>query len=110
MKLYGLISFVRSHRPQQSIDGRHLFTIAPVHHSMGCSMTMDLPYSSDDRIEPEMVAILAGKTESQRLQIGWNMWSAARRMMTRVVRAEHPDWQADQIEVEVSRRMSDATG
>ncbi len=57
-------------------------------------------------IDRDMARVLAEKTEAQRLQIGWGMQRSAVRMMTRILRAEHPDWAEEEIGREVARRMS----
>jgi len=67
------------------------------------AMQPRLPMEIVDR---EMARILAEKTEAERLQIGWGMQRAARRMMTRVIRAENPDWTDEQVTREVARRFS----
>ncbi|NQT39638.1 MAG: hypothetical protein HQ581_19225 [Planctomycetes bacterium] len=66
-------------------------------------MQTRLPMELVDR---DMARILAEKTEAQRLQIGWGMWRSAVRMMTRILRAEHPDWTEEAIGREVARRMA----
>jgi hypothetical protein len=57
-------------------------------------------------VDPAMARVLAAKTEVQRLVIGWGMWRSAVRMMTRILRAEHPDWSEEEIGREVAGRMS----
>ena len=57
-----------------------------------------------ENIRPNRV--LAAKTEAERLEIGWGMWRSAVRMMTRILRAEHPDWTEEEIGREVAGRMA----
>ena len=57
-------------------------------------------------MDPEMVKVLAAKTERERLAISWGMWRSVRRMLTRLVAAENPDWSEDLVRAEVSRRMA----
>jgi len=57
-------------------------------------------------VDRDMAKVLAEKTEAERLQIGWGMQRAARRMMTRLVRAERPTWSDKQIAAEVARRFA----
>ncbi len=57
-------------------------------------------------VDREMAAILAGKSEAERLRIAWGMWRSARKMLTCLVLAEHEDWSDVRIEGEVSRRMA----
>ena len=66
-------------------------------------MQTRLPMEIVDR---DMARVLAEKTEAQRLEIGWGMWRSAVRMMTRLLRAEHPDWTDEEVNREVARRMS----
>jgi hypothetical protein len=67
------------------------------------TMPTRLPMEVVDR---EMARILAEKTEVERLQIGWGMQRSARRMMTRIIRAEHSDWTEEEVNREVARRFS----
>ena len=57
-------------------------------------------------VDRDMARVLAEKTEAERLQIGWGMQRAAVRMMTRIIRSEHPDWTAEEVEREVAGRIS----
>ena len=62
-----------------------------------------------DRIEimdREMAKVLAAKTEAERLAIAWGMWRSARRMLTRLVTAENPNWSEELVRAEVNRRMA----
>jgi hypothetical protein len=56
----------------------------------------------DDRV----VETLRSKTPSERLAIGFGMWSSARRMLLSVLSHEHPDWDEERIVREVARRLS----
>ncbi len=60
-------------------------------------------------IDREMARVLAMKTEAERLQIAWGMWRSARRMITRIVSAEFPDWSEREVEREVAKRLSHGT-
>ena len=46
------------------------------------------------------------KTPTERLQIGFDMWRAARKLVAAGVRQQHPDWSDDEINREIARRMS----
>ena len=63
----------------------------------------DVPTEIVDR---DMAQVLAGKTEAERLEISRGMWRSAVRMMTRILRAEHPDWTEEEIGREVARRVA----
>ena len=57
-------------------------------------------------ISPEMAAIYRQKTPTERLQIGFGMWRAARKLVAAGVRHQHPDWSDDNVTREIARRMS----
>ena len=65
--------------------------------------------SNMDVIQPEMVRILAAKSEAERLKIAWGMWRSAFRMVQRIVAMEPPDLSADEQQQIVARRMSHET-
>ena len=65
--------------------------------------------SSTDVIQPDMVRILAAKSEAERLKIAWGMWRSAYRMVQRIVAMEFPDLSADEQQQVVVRRMSHGT-
>jgi hypothetical protein len=59
-----------------------------------------------DVIDDAMAAVLAEKTEQERLEIGFGMWRSARAMIHAIVAAEHPDWSEEEIQKLVARRIS----
>jgi hypothetical protein len=59
-----------------------------------------------DVMQPEMVFVLAAKTEAERLQIAWGMWRSARKMIQRIVASEHAGMPLEDQEKIVSTRMS----
>lgn len=59
-----------------------------------------------EAVDRDMARVLAEKTDAERLQIGWGMWRAARRMIARIVAAESPELSASEIERETARRLS----
>ncbi len=65
--------------------------------------------SATDVIEPEMVRVLAAKTEAERLRIGWGMWRSARKMLVRIVSSESPELTPDELQKAVAKRMSHGT-
>ena len=62
--------------------------------------------SNSDVIQPDMVRVLASKSEAERLQIVWGMWRSAYRMVQRIVAIELPDLSAKEKQQVVARRMS----
>ena len=65
--------------------------------------------SSTDVIQPDMVRVLAAKSEAERLKIAWGMWRSAFRMVQRIVAVELPNLSADEQQQVVARRMSHGT-
>ena len=69
---------------------------------------------SDFRLDPRSVEIvdedvariLRTKTGAERLRIAFSMYDSARRMLTSMLTADHPDWSEDQLREEVVRRLS----
>ena len=59
-----------------------------------------------DFVDDDMARVLRAKTGAERLQIASDMFSSVRRMMVSHLRTEHPDWTEEQIQREVSRRIS----
>lgn len=68
--------------------------------------TMSQSPTNHDSIDEQMVAILATKTEAERLRIAWGMWRAARRMVERIVAAENPGLSKCEQNRIVAQRMS----
>ena len=65
--------------------------------------------SNPDVIQPDMVRVLAAKSEAERLKIAWGMWRSAYRMVQRIVAMEFPNLSADEQQQVVARRMSHGT-
>ena len=65
--------------------------------------------SNTDVIQPEMVCVLAAKSEAERLKIAWGMWRSAFRMVQRIVAVELPNLSAEEQQQVVARRMSHGT-
>ncbi len=69
---------------------------------------------SDFRLDPRSVEIvdedvariLRTKTGAERLRIAFSMYDSARRMLTSMLAADHPDWNEGQVREEVVRRLS----
>ena len=65
--------------------------------------------SNLDVIQPEMVRVLAAKSEAERLQLAWGMWRSAYRMVQRIVAIEFPELSAGEQQQVVARRMTHET-
>lgn len=61
-------------------------------------------------VDQEMVRIWRGKSPAERLAIGNLMWRFARDTLWNLLRAQHPDWSAEQVAREAARRLSHGTG
>ena len=57
-------------------------------------------------LDDRMAEILRRKTGAERLAIAFGLFSSARRMVISMLRAEHPDWDEQQINAEAARRLS----
>ena len=57
-------------------------------------------------LDSAMVEVLRQKTPAQRLQIGFALWESTKRMLTAHLSAEHPDWTAKRVSVEVAWRLA----
>jgi Rv0078B-related antitoxin len=57
-------------------------------------------------VDDVMAEILRKKTPAERIQIGFKMWTSARKMLTAHLKSIHPEWDDKQISQEVARRLS----
>jgi hypothetical protein len=57
-------------------------------------------------ISQEMADVYRQKTPAERLQIGFGMWRAARRLVESGIRRQHPEWSDDLVNGEIARRLS----
>jgi hypothetical protein len=57
-------------------------------------------------VDDAMAEILRQKTPAERIEIGFKLWTSARKMLTAHLRSLHPDWDEKQILKEVAKRMS----
>ena len=57
-------------------------------------------------LDDAMAAVLRRKSEAERLAMAWRMWHFARDMIGHMLRAEHGDWDDQQIQRETARRLS----
>ena len=59
-----------------------------------------------EMVDDDMAHVLRSKTGGERLRIASDMFATARRMIGSHLAAQHPDWSAEQIQKEISRRVS----
>ena len=59
-----------------------------------------------EMLDEAMVDVLRTKTPAERLAIANGMWRSARSMIETMLRREHPDWSAEELQRAVAQRMS----
>lgn len=57
-------------------------------------------------VDDVMAEILRKKTPVERIQIGFSLWTSARKMLTAHLKSTHPEWNEKQISQEVAKRLS----
>ena len=57
-------------------------------------------------VDEALAAVLRQKTGAGRLRIANGLFTSARRMLTSLLRTEHPDWDERRLTREVARRLS----
>ena len=57
-------------------------------------------------VDDLMAHILRAKTAAERIRIGFELWASTRNLLLVHLRKTHPDWNAEKIKREVSRRLS----
>ena len=67
---------------------------------------MHLDHGQVEVISNEMAQVLRHKTGAERLAIASQMFASARRMIADMLHAEHPEWDDQQVNQEVARRLS----
>jgi hypothetical protein len=61
-------------------------------------------------VDDEMAAVLVAMSGAERLRVAAGMFRAARRMLESHLRELHPTWSADELALEVGRRLSHGAG
>ncbi|MBX9679039.1 MAG: hypothetical protein K2X38_09775 [Gemmataceae bacterium] len=59
-----------------------------------------------ETMDDAMAEILSKKSEVERLAIAAGMCKSARIIIRGAVQSEHPDWDVDQVNREIARRIS----
>ena len=59
-----------------------------------------------ESVDDRMAEVLRAKTGAERLAIAFGLYSSARRVLLRALRAEHPDWDEPRVNAEAARRLS----
>jgi hypothetical protein len=53
--------------------------------------------------DPQMIEVLRSKTPAELLQIMEGMWRSALDMYRRLLRAEHPEWTEEELQLAVAQ-------
>jgi hypothetical protein len=59
-----------------------------------------------EMVDDLMAQILRKKSPAERIEIGFKIWSAARKMLTAHLKSIHPEWDDLQISQEVAKSLS----
>jgi hypothetical protein len=57
-------------------------------------------------MDDDMAEVIRSKTGAERLRIASDLFTSARQMLVRYLRAQNPDWDEQRVQLEASRRMS----
>lgn len=57
-------------------------------------------------MDDAMADILREMTEVERIRIAGRMWQSARAILRGAIQTEHPDWDTEQVNREIARRIS----
>ena len=57
-------------------------------------------------MDEAMAEVLRRKTPAERLAIGFGLWRSARKLLRGQLTSLHPEWDAQQLERELVRRLS----
>jgi hypothetical protein len=72
------------------------------------STLMRLDPGQIEVIDDAMAEVLKHKSPAERIQIGFNIWISARKMLVLQIQKAHPDWDEKTVEREVARRFQKA--
>ncbi len=71
-----------------------------------CGTTMRLDRGQIEVVDDQMAAVLRQKTGAERLQIANGLFVSMRRILISLLGHDHPDWNEQRLQREVSRRIS----
>ena len=60
-------------------------------------------------LDDAMAEVLKKKRPSERIKIGFDIWTSAHDMLVTHIRETHPEWDGDEIDREVARRFLHGT-
>jgi hypothetical protein len=61
-------------------------------------------------LDPAIVAVLRGKAPHERVAMGFDCQHTARLLLAAHLRGRHADWDDEQIQAEIARRMTLGAG
>jgi hypothetical protein len=77
---------------------------------ISCEKIRPSPMRPPNRIfespDDAMAAVYRNKTPGERLRVAFGLWTSTRILLGGILRAQHPDWDDQNIRAEVARRMS----
>ncbi len=56
-------------------------------------------------VDDVMAEVFRHKTPAERIRIGFNLWTAAHDMLASHLSKHHPEWDADRLKKEVTKRF-----
>jgi len=68
--------------------------------------TLRLEPGQIEVIDDTMAEILRRKTPTERIRIGFALWTSAHNMLMIHLKKTHPEWNNDRVAKEVARRLS----
>ena len=63
-----------------------------------------------EMVDRETAAVLRRKSPRERLEIAFRMWSTTRAMLAGMLRRENPEWSDQDVDAEITRRLSGGPG
>ena len=67
---------------------------------------MNLDWRRIEVVDEVMAEVLRRKTPAERIAIGFGLWRSARKMLRAQLAAKHREWDEQQLDREVARRLS----
>jgi Rv0078B-related antitoxin len=92
--------------PRRDPGGENL----PGDHPAGAPRATPTAPAGDEVVSDAMAAVLRAKTPTERLAIGFNLWTFAQTMLRETLRRDNPHWDEAELARQVARRMSHGAG
>lgn len=68
--------------------------------------TLRLDHGQIEVVDDTIAEVLRRKTPSERIKIGFDLWTSARGMLMAHLKSSHSEWSIEMIKKEVARRLS----